>query len=114
MVCNEAVRDPQVGADNLDGEIAQPSSAADEIHSVDSGGIDTRRKLSDHKGPQTLFVHRAEERRHFLVEHPVHYGWAVNLSCGQIRCAKDNAKIPGVRAFPYHLYTDCVSHGATR
>ena len=35
VVCDEAVRDPQIGADDLDGEIAQPGSAADEIRSVD-------------------------------------------------------------------------------
>src|SRR5580704_8059143 len=97
MVCYEAVRDPQIGADNLDGEIAQPSSAADEIPSVDSGRIDSGRKLSDHEGPQTLLVHRAEEGRHFLVEHPVHDGRPVNLLRGQIRRAKDDAKISRVR-----------------
>jgi hypothetical protein len=90
---DEAVRDPQIGADDLDGEIAQPGPAADDIGSIDARRIDIVGKLSDHEGPKALLVHRAEEGRHFFIEHPVHDGRAVNLPPGQIRRAKDNAKI---------------------
>ena len=77
---DEAVRDPQIGADDINGEIAQPGPAADDIRSIDGRRIDIIGKLSDHEGPQALLVHRAEEGRHFFVKHPVHDSRAVNLA----------------------------------
>ncbi len=103
-VGDQAVRDPGIGADDLDVQVAKPGAAADQVGRVDARRVDVVGQLGRHEEPQAVLVHRAEQRGHVGVHHPIHDGRAVQLPRREVGRAEDDAVVaqtplsPAIRA----------------
>ena len=104
---------PEIGGDDLDLKIAQAGAARGSDRPRRSARISTS-ILVAMKNQRPCFVHRAEQRRHVLIDHPIHDRRFEFVAGGEIGRPEDDGVVLREGGVADHRRADRLAHRAAR